>query len=272
MAKSAFFQLILAASAALVAAGCGGDTSPVEEGVDADDDAMADDDSSPTPEPSQPAEPDPGADDPPWEMTPEEDLPEGAYPCDYARVPNEKITDFSLWDPTGTTIWGDDMSLTGGEFTYQNEGSDPLTIDVDTAAGTAHITGTVQGYAGWGLWFGVCTNASRWSGIRFTMGGDLGVSGELAFQVQTNNNYPIDISNSKGACAGAWGEGCDSGTYIVEEFPAEPAPIEVPWSSLTGGAPNELEPAELLGLQWQFNCAEGDSCELDVIIDVVEFY
>jgi hypothetical protein len=207
-------------------------------------------------------------------MTPEADLPDGAFACQYSRVPNEKITDFSIWNAGASTVWGDDMSLTGGEFAYQNdaEGGAPLTVEVDAAAGTAHITGTVTGYAGWGLWFGECTNASRWTGIRFTMGGDLGVSGQLAFQVQTNNNYPIDSANSKGACGGDWGDGCDSGTFVFEEVPAEPAPLEVPVASLTGGAPEPVEPAQLLGIQWQFNCETGDACEVDVIVDLVEFY
>jgi hypothetical protein len=236
---------------------------------------MGDDDSAPAaaPEPTAATpEPDPGADDPPFPMTPVDLLPMGAFECEYARVPNEKITDFSIWNAGGDTIWGDDMSLTGGDFSYQNDdaGADPLTVEVDTAAGTAHITGTVNGYAGWGLWFGECTNASRWTGIRFTIGGDLGETGQLEFQVQTNNDYPIDSSNSKGACAGDWNDGCASNTFSFDEFPAEPAPLEVPWSGLTGGQPNAMESAELLGIQWQFNCA--DVCDLDVIIDLVEFY
>jgi hypothetical protein len=273
MAKTAFDQVICAVAVALVTAACGGDTSAVDE-----KDLMGDDDpeSPGTPaEPSTPAEPeDPAANDPPFAMTPVEDLPPGAFVCQYSRVPNEKITDFTIWNAGATTVWGDDMRLTGGEFAYQNddEGGAPLTVEIDTATGNAHITGTITGYAGWGLWFGECTNASRWTGVRFTMGGDLGVSGKLEFQVQTNNNYPIDTSNSKGACGGAWNDGCASNKYVFEEFPAEPAPLEVPWSSLAEGQPQDVEPAELLGIQWQFNCATGDACEVDVLISLIEFY
>lgn len=222
-------------------------------------------------EPEMMAE-DPGADDPPFEMTDPSTLPAGAYECTYDRVPNEKITDFSLWDEAGDTVWGDEMSLTGGTFSYQNEGSDPLTVEVDTAAGTAHITGTVNGYAGWGLWFGPCTNASRWTGIQFMMGGDLGETGQLEFQIQQNNNYPIDSSAGKGACAGDWNDGCASNKFVFEEFPAEPAMLQVAFADTVEGQPNAIEPAELLGIQWQFNCEEGTTCEVDVLIDSVTFY
>jgi hypothetical protein len=273
MRKILFFHGFFISGVMLAAAACGGDTSPVDE--EELEGPVEDDDTPPAePEPAMMPVEDPGANDPPFDMTPVEDLPEGAFVCEYSRVPNEKITDFSIWSAGGTTIWGDEMSLTGGEFFYQNdaEGGAPVSVEVDAAAGTAHITGTVTGYAGWGLWFGECTNASRWTGIRFVMGGSLGTSGELEFQVQTNNNYPIDTSNSKGACGGSWEDGCASNRYVFAEFPAEPAPLEVPFASLTGGAPEAIESAQLLGIQWQFNCATGDACEVDVTMDLVEFY
>lgn len=258
------FGAMLGASALV---SCGVDDSPVGQPEMVGDDAPADDDA---PAGGAPAMPEPTVMIP---MTDPETLPEGAYECSYDRVPNEKITDFSIWNEGGDTVWGDDMSLTGGVFSYQNEGSDPLTVEVDMAAGTAHITGTVNGYAGWGLWFGPCTNAYRWTGIQFTMGGSLGETGQLEFQVQQNNNYPIDTSAGKGACAGDWSDGCASNKYVHEtEFPAEPAPIQVPFADMTAGEPNPIEPAELLGIQWQFNCMEGETCELDVIIDDVTFY
>jgi hypothetical protein len=200
----------------------------------------------------------------------------GAYECGYERVPNEKVSDFTIWNADAMPVWGDSMSLTGGEFSYQNDAemSDPLTVDVDTAAGTAHITGNVTGYAGWGLWFGPCTNASRWTGIRFVIGGSLGVSGQLEFQIQTNNNYPIEMNNMKGACAGDWGDGCGNNSYVYQEFPYDgPEEIQTPWTDFGGGEPiTEVESAQLLGIQWQFNCATGDVCEVDVILEEVSFY
>jgi hypothetical protein len=281
MAKNGSFLIVSSALMSAVASSCGGDTSPVTDPVMmGDDDPTGDDTPEPsgdTPEPvAAPTEQDSctGLTVP---MTPVETLPAGAIECTYDCVPNEKVTDFTIWNEGATTVWGDDMSLTGGTFEYKNDGvdgSENLTVEVDAAAGTAHITGNViGGYAGWGLWFGPCSDASRFTGIRFVIGGSLGEFGELEFQVQQNNNYPIDSSNSKGACGGTWTDGCGSNAFVYEEeFPAEPAEIQVPFASLTGGSPNAIEAAELLGVQWQFNCEEEEVCAVDVYLTEVTFY
>lgn len=199
--------------------------------------------------------------------------------CDVPpEVPSERITDFSeltegtSWT-TGSQDWGDSVSLTGGTFHYQGEGIDPLTATI--VDGALNLTGTITdgSYAGFGFWFGPsCSDASAYSGITFTIEGDMGDT-ELDFQVQTSDNYPIDDANEKGECAytnedDKWSE-CTNNHVVVEY--SEPTTVQIPWEDLVGGKPvATLDPTDLLGVQLQLNCA--DVCNPDITIDNLMFY
>lgn len=195
------------------------------------------------------------------------------FECSYTAVPNENITDFASWSSGGE--WQvDDMSLSGGSFEYTGESS-TIAATHDADAENMHIEATVEDYAGFGLWFGPCSDASAFEGIEFTISGTLGSEGSLDFQVQTSRNYPIDTANKKGECEGTFSDGCGFNTKssIVVTDTAEV--VQVRWEDLVGGQPlASLDPSELLGIQWQFNCPSDaeEPCEVDVVIDDVKFY
>jgi len=194
--------------------------------------------------------------------------PTVGYGCARVSVPTSDITDFSGWDEGA---WGDaSCCLTGGTFTYQPSGADPLVLAVEE--GILLVTGSVAAgdYAGFGFWFGPCTDASAYSGITFAIGGD-GGGAQLMLQMQTSRNYPVDDANAKGECDGSWGDPCASNEVEVG-MPVEDGVFRVTWGELTGGAPiSPVDPTELLGIQWQLNCGD-EPCDVAITLDDVAFY
>jgi hypothetical protein len=198
------------------------------------------------------------------------------YQCSGTAAPGPSIA------PGTNGTWGSASDVGGGTFPYQDVTADAVTADKTTTAGSVILTATVaaSGYTGYGIYFkdpDKCWSAAAYQGIRFTISGDLGGT-SMQFQVQTNNDYPIDTANSKGACPGTWSSGCGNNSYAVPaaSVTAAATVIDVPWAQLTGGKPNPVESAELLGLQWQFNCTSpldgGTTCPLNVTLGAVEFY
>jgi hypothetical protein len=202
----------------------------------------------------------------------------GSSACEHFVPPDERITDFAIWD-TEDQEWGDpDATLTGGTFTYGNGNADvawnseeyylDLTV-TDEVLGVSGIVAAGE-YAGFGFWFGPCVDASAYRGITFTLGGEHGET-QLIFQVQTSKNYPIDTENDKGECTGSWSDGCASNEVEIEEVPEEPTVIEVLWGELSGGEPETtVSSNELLGIQWQFNCGD-DPCTPNITLDDIAF-
>ena len=203
--------------------------------------------------------------------------------CSEMPAPSEQITAFDNWDLTEFT-WGEEPHLTGGYFTYAGDDSvlEPFLSEEEPEL---RLIGNVQSYFGIGLWFGPCVDASEYLGISFTITGELGdpeaveedplLNGEVELQLQTSKNYVIDTENAKGECEGSWAEGtCKSNVAIVPVDDAEPL-VELLWEDFTGGVPEAtVNPRQLLGLQWQFNCEEsegGPGCDMDVTIDNVQF-
>jgi hypothetical protein len=183
-----------------------------------------------------------------------------------------------VYTNTTTFKWGDSKkTLTGGTFFYDNDGDDKVGVLTATIAEQkATITGTIPAneYAGFGFWFGPCTDATNYTGISFTLAGDMGGDTEIQVQVQSSLNYPIDDKNSKGECTGTWAEGCASNAFTLKDvvLTAEPQEFKLPWTSFIGGKPvDPLNAGELLGFQWQFNCGPAE-CKPSVIIDDVKFY
>lgn len=193
------------------------------------------------------------------------------FPCENFAAPGALITDFSSWAADGT--WGDDSSLTGGSFYYDGDSEDGDALTATVADEALTVTGDVEEYAGFGLWFGPCLDASEYSGISFTISGDLSDT-QVEFQVQSSSNYPISTTDQKGECDGDWSSGCVSNSYILDaEVGEEPVTVEIPWSELVGGQPTApIDSTEVLGIQWQFNCPSGETCSPNVVIDDVVFY
>lgn len=176
--------------------------------------------------------------------------------------------------PGKNGTWGSAGGIVGGSFTYAKTDAEKFTVDVATTKGESKLTGTilVNSYAGSGLYFKdpeKCFDigSSQWTtGIRLTIGGTLGEA-KLAFQLQQNNDYPISATDGKGACTGTWGSGCsnNSTTLTIAETPA---PIEIKYSDLTGGAPEAVNLADVIGFQLHVDCPQNAAADCPVTLTV----
>jgi hypothetical protein len=180
------------------------------------------------------------------------------FACNAVTAPSTGyITDFSDW---AGSKWGM-TGLKGGVFTYIGTGS---TITAVANTSNLVVTGAVMNYAGFGMYFDSCTNASAFTGLQFTVGGDLGMC-TLELQVQTNSDKKVETSSMKGTCTAAT---CASAT--VKNLTVTPGqPITVHWTDLTGAAPAAFSAAEIDALQWQLTTSTG--CTPNFTIDDIKF-
>jgi hypothetical protein len=191
----------------------------------------------------------------------------GAGACSHTPPPDERITDFSIWDDGN---WGDPgTTLNGGSYKY---GAAGYSLQMVVQSAVLTVTGTVpaDGYAGFGLWFAPCVDASAYRGLSFRIGGDAGGT-LVVLQVQTSKNYPTAEEDDRGECTGTWDDGCANNEVVID-VPATPATVEVEWGELSGGEPEDTVTAsELLGLQWQFNCGEA-ACSFRITLDDIVLF
>jgi hypothetical protein len=137
----------------------------------------------------------------------------------------------------------------GGIFGYG--GSKPgstIASSVDSANHTLVLSGSVVAgdYAGGGLSFDECVNASAYTGVQFTLGGTTGGC-DLIFNVQTFDEKPAGV-NQVG--------GCTSGCYVFPsvKLTSTSGPMPVNFADLKGGQLIDATALqnEMVGLQWQF--------------------
>jgi hypothetical protein len=124
------------------------------------------------------------------------------------------------------------------------------------------------------FWFGPCVNASAFTGLTFSVGGNLGAA-VLKAQIQTHLDYPVDVANTKGGCVFT---DCDArftecaGPTATLTVPATPEAVMLPWSSFTGGTPvAEVTPEGLVGLQFQIECQSDAECPIDFTLGAISF-
>jgi hypothetical protein len=184
--------------------------------------------------------------------------------CTPTAPPNEIISNFLVWDDGE---WGEDMGLTGGTFSYTGDGTEEFAYAaVDEALS---ITGTINDYAGIGMWFGPCTDASAYDGISFTMGGTVGEDGQAVFQLQQSDNKEVEDA-VRGDCDSAVNDCVNN--EVAYDVPEEAATVQICFADMSGGDPNgEVDPSMLYALQYQFNCETDAACALDATIDDLKF-
>ena len=124
------------------------------------------------------------------------------------------------------------------------------------------------------LGFGPCVNAEAFTGINFSVGGSLG-GAVLKAQIQTHDDYPVDVANSKGGCTF---RNCDNrftecaGPTTTVAVPEAAAPVDLPWASFTGGTPiAEVTPDGLVGMQFQLECPQDVACAADFTLGTINF-
>lgn len=175
-----------------------------------------------------------------------------------SSAPGAVVYDFTSWG--GTTYDSGDYSGT----TFKYNGTDS-TLTASASSGAASMTGTNNNYVGFGLTISSCVDASAYNGVAFDIGGSLGSNGAAVFQLRSSSN----LSTTDG---GTCGSDC-ANNEASYNMPSSASTVQIPWSSLTGGAPTSpASPGDVMGFQWQFHCPEGGACALNVTLDNVRFY
>jgi hypothetical protein len=193
----------------------------------------------------------------------------GGFACVGTKPAAAPITDFAAVDATGA--FTSTSGISGRIFTY------PATMTVVRTPALS-MTGTVSSYTGFGIFLTQCVDASAYSGISFTIGGNVGTTGKLMLQAKTNSTTPISAATKHGACVAA----NPNNTYAdcwdpvaTVAVPATAATVTVPWASFSGGKPTAtVNPAEILGFQWSFDWVGGDAgaaYAVDVTLDDLAF-
>lgn len=191
-----------------------------------------------------------------------------------------KITDFSPeeWNqPAGK--WCNPSGLRGSTFGYP-----PRTaVDGGSLGGSSSVvTGSYLidlvvesgGYAGAGLSFDSCVDASAFNAVEFSVAL---VSGDLTgciwqLQLQTQEQRPSNLSNPTGGLCDPDAGGCHS--YPTASLDVVPTPTRVtvtaPFSSFFNTAVTQDTFTQLVGIQWQAN-SNGGSCSVVLSIDDIRF-
>lgn len=203
-------------------------------------------------------------------------------PCSAVAPTDALITDWSNVGSTGMFLDGDVCTANPPAWWEQFFGGpwispslpDACASDAavpahyltqDFSSGAWHVTGTVAGWSGMGLWFGPCMiDMSAFDGISFTIAGNVGPSGNLRFTVAASNNHaPDPVHTNVGTC----NSDCrDAGSNVAVS--SMPTRATLLWSDLTGGSPSSSpDPSGIVGMTWAFDTTSAVPYDVDVTID-----
>lgn len=147
-------------------------------------------------------------------------------------------------------------------------------LTVDTPSATMHVSGNVSTYSEVEIFFDACVDASRFSGVEFS----LGVSGtsNVTLHMSTRENQPEPPATTIGTCVPP-----DPNAPFASCYPAStrltvvatPAPFSIPFASLSGGSPHaSVNPAELLSIYFDLGWSSGDApFEVDLTLSDLRF-
>ncbi len=210
--------------------------------------------------------------------------------CTAVAASSPVIADFGGWHANRFGGDGFDGTLSGGGFVYglDSDGNLSLDFEVDSDAGSVTVAGTVEDYAGFGLWFDVrqgdgfacadcCLDAGDCTGISFEISGTDGIS--VRPILQGYSTYPKEGTPPKGGCLFT----SEDTKYDDCQFPKGPAldmtsspeTVEVPFSAFDTGVPEVIGGAkrEVIGLQWEFDWTRGDDAyPVELTLSNVQFY
>jgi hypothetical protein len=188
-----------------------------------------------------------------------------------------QVTDFSANDWNATAVkWCDAHGLDGGVYSYAGTGS-TATAAVDTTAHNLKFNFTVSAgqYAGGGISFDSCVDASAFNSVQFTAAITMGSLSNCTWQVQvqTQDQRPsTSTSPSGGTCA----SNCNRFPAFV--IAAAPPPTPMTFTSLFTGFSNPAGStiatrSQIVGLQWQVNSGNSGAgtCTVEIRIDDVKF-
>ena len=194
-------------------------------------------------------------------------LPPVTFKCGGTKPSQPIITSF---DDFMADTWSSPGNLTGGSYVYP----DTLKLTAGNALGFDELVST---YTGIGVYFAGCFDASSYSGVRFTISGDPGMTGTVRFFPVVNRDRNVSTEFSVGACvpddaADPW-PSCHP-PEVSLPVTSQPTVHSVPWSAFTGGVPTATtDGSDVLTLEWAFRWDVGGTPYAGkLVIDDVTFY
>lgn len=192
-----------------------------------------------------------------------------AGPCARVPVTDPAITDFETnWMPGTPGSFKASSGYQGGLFAYPETGKSVTPLTWEVTAGEAVITGPVGDYSGFGMWLSCQLDASIFQGIEFDIKGNAGPTNRVKFMIQQSPTT-YEVGKDHATCvptdtAKPWESCVQPFKYIpVTETVTH---ITIPWAELTGGKPvAALDPAQILGLQFDFDWAPGGPMPIPVM-------
>ena len=166
----------------------------------------------------------------------------GPFACKGVVAACNAISDF----PAEGMCFGDAGEFRGGVGQPYDDGTGALTLD--QSGGALHVSGMVNGYYGFNLWFSYCSDLSAYTGVSFMASGTIAAAGTkmgtIDFQLQTNSDFPWqtpdNMRDMKGSCTAMdatmpWAD-CNAPSLGVP-VAATPTLVEVTWDKMMGGKP-----------------------------------
>jgi hypothetical protein len=174
-------------------------------------------------------------------------LPPLTFKCT-AKVPNQPI--ITSFDGFMADHWQSPGNLDGGVYVYPSS--------LSPAAGDfLRFDGQVKDYTGMGVWLSGCIDASKFRGLRFTISGAVGASGNVQFFLITNRDKDVNVDDSVGACVPAdpndpW-PSCHP-PAVTLPVTAAPTTQSIPWTALKNGSPSATtNGSDIIAIEWAFD-------------------
>src|SRR5690606_29753733 len=177
--------------------------------------------------------------------------------CEPVVIATPEILEFSESD-----------SFAGGYFSYGDGVSNEVTADEEW-----HVRGEVSTYSGFGFSLPCVADVSTFSGVEFSIRGD--VAGQrLVLSANTTSNSVQDCDNpdrpddAHNTCTGQ----CSNSEAEIE-LTEQAQTISLEWSDFSGGSRNdEPDPSEIVSLVWVFHWDdEASPYSVDVTVDDIRF-
>jgi hypothetical protein len=194
-------------------------------------------------------------------------------------TPDGQVTDFSAADWNTTSArWCDVHGLDGGLFSYAGAAPNASTVAVDAMAPARNLkfnfTVAATGYAGGGLSFDSCVDASAFNAVQFTAAITAGsLTGcTLQVQIQTQDQRPTTATSpTGGTCTAATCYQFPATTIAAP--PATPMTFTSPFPGFSNPAGSTIPTrTQIVGLQWQANSTGGTgTCTVELRIDDIKF-
>ncbi len=202
--------------------------------------------------------------------------------CTGTAPASSLITDFSDAVPPSASSsvisWGTPPNLTGGVYTFAASGlAVPAVSLASGSSGQALAVASAPGvptdpgnaWLGVGLGIGSCVDATAYTGVSFTITGDLSTC-VLAFSVNFSEDSSVSDNPTFGSCTASSCYGPSSATLATG---VTQATITVPFSSINiGGSPlTSVNAAAITSVQWGLTAPLDGSCNANFTIDDVKF-